>query len=182
VVAKPARYLVRPEDHWKRERQAQPKFVPKHGHRVPRVLGVARILTYICRVLAVIPVHLVRSTCPGWVAFNQSNVLRLPRAPDCLPHGVITIRVTVTLPRALFEDSPRKSITCSRRDLLHASRNGHTERDRIRNQGNDGAPIMIHTPAQIHITSGLRWTLMIGRPVSQPTLPQGLTARTRSQT
>ncbi len=44
VVAKPVLYLTRPEDHRKGERQAQRKLVPKHGHRVPGVPIVARML------------------------------------------------------------------------------------------------------------------------------------------
>ena len=57
AVAKPVLYLAGPNDHRNREPEAHPKFVPKRGHRVPGVPGVARMLTYSCRVLAVFPVH-----------------------------------------------------------------------------------------------------------------------------
>jgi hypothetical protein len=50
-------YLAGPNDNRNREPEAHPKFVAKRGHRVPGVPVVARMLTYICRVLAVIPVH-----------------------------------------------------------------------------------------------------------------------------
>jgi hypothetical protein len=55
-------YLTRPKDHRKRERQAQPKFVPKHSDRVAGVPSVAGMRTYNCRRLGVIPVRFVPST------------------------------------------------------------------------------------------------------------------------
>jgi len=48
-------YLPRPKDHRKRKGQAQPNLVPKHAYGVPGVLIVSRLL-------AMIPVYLVRST------------------------------------------------------------------------------------------------------------------------
>src|SRR4029077_3979527 len=116
AVAKPVLYIAGPEDHWKREPETHPEFVPKHGHRVPCVLGVARMLTYIFRVLAVIPVHPYFTgggveLVERLIIFLSDNSLCLMSLSEHLLPNRTPVHLTFTLALELFPAAAHSSST-----------------------------------------------------------------------